>query len=69
MEGAELFNNVKNNIFPIFSKAEAIIEYLFHGEELTDDEILRMCDQLGESIGAILSYLTGFNKHFIAKSV
>lgn len=59
-----IWANIKDNMFPIFSKIEPVAEYLFKSEDLSDSEIIRMCDIIGDAYGAIVSYVIGFDQRF-----
>ncbi len=63
-EDLDIWENIKNNVFPIFSKVEAVIEYLFKADSLSDADILEMVDQIGESYGTIMAIIIGFDKRF-----
>ena len=67
LDDLDVWTNIKNNVFPIFSKVEAVAEYLFNSNDLTDKDILLMVDQLGESYGGIISIIIGFDKRFITQ--
>ena len=66
LDNVDLWKNIKDNSIQIFAKLEAVVQYFFDMavDNLTDQESLKMCDQLGESYGAILSYIIGFNKRW-----
>ena len=66
-EDLDIFSNIKDNIFPIFSKLEAVAEYLFKGDNMSDADVVDMCDQIGEAYGSVMSYVIGFDERFFAK--
>lgn len=59
-----ILNNAKNNIIPIFTRCENMVQILLQADLETDEEILNAVDKLGEDYGALISYIMGFNKRF-----
>ena len=60
----DIWKNIRSNLFPIAAKLEPMIEWLFSDDlqHQSDEEVLQWSDQMGESYGAVVSYIIGFNK-------
>ncbi len=65
LDDVDIWTNLRSNGLQIFSKVQALAEFFFNANSLTDDDIIRMCDQLGDSYGSILSMIIGFDKRFV----
>lgn len=66
LDDLDVWENIKNNAMGIFGKVEAIIEFFLTFESLDDEDTLAMIDKMGESYGAIVAYIVGFDKRFPA---
>jgi len=67
MSDTSVVDNAKKNMIPLGTKVYELFSLLLSSEMLSDAEILGTVDKIGETYGAIISYLIGFETKFSHK--